>query len=250
MRSRLHQLSYARVTATLALFLALGTGGAYAAETIGSSDIINESILSQDIKNGEVKAGDIGLNAVFGNRISDGTIHSPDIALNSIPGSRVLNNTLTGDDINESTLGKVGDADTLDGKDLSELEGPRAYGRLDPQTCNIDDVCSISEAKNVANIRRLTSGRYCIKVDGLDPGNGLDSDTIPLVATVDFDRTAAPQGNASVMTFEEGICLADEFVVYTMRQPQVAVQAAGGGTTSVAGNAQLAGDIAFSFIVP
>jgi hypothetical protein len=37
---------------------------AYAANTVGSSDIINESILSADIKNGEVKAADIATDAV------------------------------------------------------------------------------------------------------------------------------------------------------------------------------------------
>ena len=38
-------LTYANVASSIALFVALGTGGAYAADTIGSSDIINESIL-------------------------------------------------------------------------------------------------------------------------------------------------------------------------------------------------------------
>ena len=36
--------SHTTVVAYLALFAALGTGGAYAANTIGSSDIIDESI--------------------------------------------------------------------------------------------------------------------------------------------------------------------------------------------------------------
>jgi hypothetical protein len=49
----------ANAIAYVALFAALG-GTAYAADTIGSSDIINESILSQDIKNGEVMTSDLG----------------------------------------------------------------------------------------------------------------------------------------------------------------------------------------------
>ena len=52
LRSR---LTYANVMSTIAVFAALGTGGAYAADTIGSADIIDDSILSQDIKDGEVK---------------------------------------------------------------------------------------------------------------------------------------------------------------------------------------------------
>ena len=50
---RTHVIGY------IALFVALG-GTAYAADTVGSSDIIDESILSQDIKNGEVMTSDLG----------------------------------------------------------------------------------------------------------------------------------------------------------------------------------------------
>ena len=43
----------------LALFLVISGGTAYAANTIGSSDIKNESILSQDVKNGQVLSPDL-----------------------------------------------------------------------------------------------------------------------------------------------------------------------------------------------
>src|SRR5438034_1258186 len=45
----------------LALFLVIAGGTAYAANTVGSSDIIDESILSQDLKNGEVNSGHISI---------------------------------------------------------------------------------------------------------------------------------------------------------------------------------------------
>jgi hypothetical protein len=86
----------------LALFLVLTGGVAYAANTIGSSDIIDESILSQDVKNGEVKTADIGTNQV----------RSADVRNDSLAGGG-----LTGADINESGLGIVPNADQLDGTD-------------------------------------------------------------------------------------------------------------------------------------
>jgi hypothetical protein len=58
-------LSYANVMATLAFLIAVAGGTAYAADTIGSSDIINEAILSEDLKNGEVGTVDIGTNQVL-----------------------------------------------------------------------------------------------------------------------------------------------------------------------------------------
>ena len=53
------RLTYANVASSIALFIALGTGGAYAADTIGSADIIDESILVEDIKNGEVTTSEL-----------------------------------------------------------------------------------------------------------------------------------------------------------------------------------------------
>jgi hypothetical protein len=45
-------------------FLASPELRAFAANTVGSSDIINETILSEDIKNSQVKASDIATDAV------------------------------------------------------------------------------------------------------------------------------------------------------------------------------------------
>jgi len=50
MKFRKH-LSYANVTATSALVLALGTGAVYAAGEIGSREIANNSVRTQDLKN-------------------------------------------------------------------------------------------------------------------------------------------------------------------------------------------------------
>ena len=64
-------LTYANVTATLALVIALGGGAAYAANTIGSSDIIDESIQSVDLKNGQVRTADVVNDGLTGADIKD-----------------------------------------------------------------------------------------------------------------------------------------------------------------------------------
>ena len=63
----------------LALFLVIAGGTAYAADTIGSSDIINESIQSVDLENNEVKAVDIANNQVLGADVRDGTLTGADM---------------------------------------------------------------------------------------------------------------------------------------------------------------------------
>jgi hypothetical protein len=68
------------VLGAIGYFAALATGGAYAANTIGSSDVIDESLLSQDLKNGTVALSDLGSNSVGFDEIRPSNVFSSDIA--------------------------------------------------------------------------------------------------------------------------------------------------------------------------
>src|SRR5574339_192699 len=77
--------SLVKVRAVTAGFLALATFiavafmsspelQAFAANTVGSIDIIDESIQSVDIKNGQVKNADLAASAVTSGKIKDGEV--------------------------------------------------------------------------------------------------------------------------------------------------------------------------------
>ena len=119
--SRLRPRSIYDVMAAIACIAALGTGTAYAADTIGSADIIDESILSVDIKNTEVKGADLATNAVTTAKIANGSVLNADLGANAITGDKVLDNALTGADINESALGQVPSAATAGSAPVSGL---------------------------------------------------------------------------------------------------------------------------------
>ncbi len=101
LRSR---LTYANVISSLALFLVISGGTAYAVNTIGSDDVIDDSLTSADIKNQTVGTADLAINSVWGSRIRDNAILSAHVVDNVLTGNDVQNNSLTGDDINEATL--------------------------------------------------------------------------------------------------------------------------------------------------
>jgi hypothetical protein len=65
-------------------FLASPEMRAFAANTVGSADIINNSIQSVDIKDGEVKAPDLASNAVTASKIKDGEVKAAEIATDAI----------------------------------------------------------------------------------------------------------------------------------------------------------------------
>jgi hypothetical protein len=94
------KLTYANVTSTLALFLALG-GVSYAAISVGSREIRNNSVRTQDVRNNQIRSRDIR-NRTIVNR-------------------DVLTNTLSGLQINENTLGRVPDAARLQGREPSSF---------------------------------------------------------------------------------------------------------------------------------
>jgi hypothetical protein len=87
-------VTFANVMSCLAVFIALATSGAYAANTIFSEDIVDGEVKSRDVLNETLGSGD------------------------------VLNNSLRGADIQESTLSSVPhafDADRVGGRTAAEL---------------------------------------------------------------------------------------------------------------------------------
>ena len=113
------RITYANVTSTLALLVALGTGTAYAAVQITSSsqispgviqgsDIKNGSIGSQQVKGlkgGDIRPGSIGsteVAGISGSDIKNATIGAPQIKPNSIGPQQVKG--LTNADISDDTV--------------------------------------------------------------------------------------------------------------------------------------------------
>jgi hypothetical protein len=94
----------------LALVLVLMGGVAYAANTIGSADVIDNSLLSADLKDNQaVKSAD-----VRDDTLSNGGLAAADLKPDSVGTSEAADNSLTGNDIDESSLGEVPSA-TLGG---------------------------------------------------------------------------------------------------------------------------------------
>ena len=110
--ARLRPRSAYDVMAAIACFGVLAGGTAYAANTIGSSDIINESILSEDIKNGEVKNSELAGDSVGTNKIAPGNVTTSDIAANSVTAAKIPNDAGGSDNVNATRI------DGLDGGHL------------------------------------------------------------------------------------------------------------------------------------
>ena len=102
MRRIRSRLTYANVVATLALVIAVAGGTAYAANTVLSTDIVNDQVYSADVRNDTLAGG--GLTAAD---LRNGSVGNTEIADGGVRSADVQNESLTGADIKEQALDVV-----------------------------------------------------------------------------------------------------------------------------------------------
>jgi hypothetical protein len=108
--------SPALMISLVALFVSLG-GVGYAAATIGSSQITNNSVRGKDIRNSTITGKDVKNSGLTGS----------DVKNSGLTGSDVKNSSLTGSDVLESSLGKVPNAAHADDASTVGGQGPGAF---------------------------------------------------------------------------------------------------------------------------
>ena len=153
---------HATVVAYLGLFVALATGGAYAASELGKGDVA-----SKHIKNGGIKNKDIAGNAVTSPKVENGSLLGEDFAAGQLP---------------EGERGPQGE------QGIQGLPGTaRAYGRV-----AVDG--TLSRSKNIAAVTGVnnanpTLGGYCVL---LDPS--IEAATAVIVADPDYGNSSTDEG--------------------------------------------------------
>ena len=99
------RITYANVTATLALAVALTTGTAYAAATITSADIVNGTIAQADVAANSLGTRVIKDGGVKTQDIRDGAVTSADVLDQSIDDVDLATDSVTGDETAPSSVG-------------------------------------------------------------------------------------------------------------------------------------------------
>lgn len=75
---RIPRFTYSSVTATVALFVALG-GSSYAALTITGGNVRNGSLTGSDIKNESIKGADVDNGTLTGSDLKNGSVAASDV---------------------------------------------------------------------------------------------------------------------------------------------------------------------------
>lgn len=117
---------------------------AFAANTVGSADIINNSIQSVDIKDGEVKTDDIAPGAVGSLRIKDNDVKAQDIAPNAVGASEIADGTITYADASRSFVKIEHRNDCNCGGTGWDPDGQSSFERVFDDAVTLSSVISIS----------------------------------------------------------------------------------------------------------
>jgi hypothetical protein len=174
MRVKLRQhLTYANVTATLALFVALG-GSSYAAFRVGSREIADNSIRSRDVHNHTLTRHDLARNTLDGSVIRESR-------LGRVPRASVADNATRLGGVTAEDLRLKCPANTLPIASVCVESQPRApvpYGTAAEQCARV--------ANPPTPGRRLpTHGELLAALQGLDlaPGGELTGEVYPSQST-------------------------------------------------------------------
>lgn len=176
-------MTYANVTATLALFIALG-GGAYAATVLPANSVGPRQLKSSAVERSKIKSQ----------------------AVNS---AKVRDNSLTGADINEGALGKVASAASAD-KATNATNAVRALtaAALDKVTYKSATATAPADSASTAATATCDAGQHVVgggvKLDA--PADGLVDDSYPDVSNTAWTAHVANAPGAAQNFTVYAIC--------------------------------------------
>jgi hypothetical protein len=181
MRGLHPSLTYANLVSTLALFIALGGAGAYAADQLAEKSvgapqlrpaavtadkIRKNAVTAPKIKALAVKQGKLANGSVTASKMSAAAIATGSLAQTAVTTEKIAPEAVTGDKVAEGTLSQVPSAARADFATSAESANPPAFAAVDFEG-NTNP--SLSKGLSAADVRRKSEGIYCIIVPDFNP---------------------------------------------------------------------------------
>ena len=233
MKMRRPRLTYANVTSTLALFIALTGATAFAATKIPDNSvgefqlrsgaitakkIRKNAVTAPKIKAEAVKQGKLANGSVVASKMTQGSVASSSIQEGAVTNAKLGPEAVTGDKALESTFSQVPSASKADFATAAESGNPPAFAAISSEA-TIDS----SFSKNIAAVKEGSlGGIYCVSAAGFTPrgaqvtarftGEGDVTAYVRIGGTVD-----CPAPLVEVQTFDGGARVKEPFYVALYR---------------------------------
>jgi hypothetical protein len=182
MRRASTRATYANVSATLALVIALGGGAAFASGQLGPKSVgepqlrpgavtapklRKNAVTPPKIAAQAVKRGKLAAGAVDNSKLAGGAVSTDKLAGGAVTSEKIAAGAVTGDKVDEASLGQVPSAARADSASSAESANPVAFAAVD-QEGHVDG--SLSKGIAAADVSRgAEGGIYCVAAPGLNP---------------------------------------------------------------------------------
>jgi hypothetical protein len=221
------RLSYADVISTLALLIALGTGGAYAASklpdrsvgefqlrpgAVTAEKLRKNAVTAPKIKAEAIKQGKIANGSITAAKLTGGSVAGSSLQEGSVSNSKLAPEAVTGDKALESTFSEVPSAAKADFATNAESASPPTFAAVSSEA-TIDS----SLSKNVAAVKEGSlPGIYCLSAAGFNPRGGQVTPRFSgegdVTAYLRIGGTAdCPAPQVEVQTFDGGVRTREPF---------------------------------------
>lgn len=174
------RLTYANITSTLALFVALGGAGAFAAGQIAPKSVgerqlrpgavtaeklRKNAVIAPKIKALAVKQGKIANGAVSSAKLANEVVGAEKLAAGAVTTEKLGADSVTGEKVDESSLGQVPSAAQADFAISAESANPALFAHI-----NADGSVDGSNSKGIgsAEVKLVGVGVYCIAPPGFN----------------------------------------------------------------------------------
>jgi hypothetical protein len=233
MRRFRRKLTYANLTSTLALFIALTGAGAYAANQLADKSvgerqlrpgavtadkIRKNAVTAPKIKGLAVKQGKLANGSVTAAKMTPAAIEARSLAVAAVTNEKLAPDAVTGDKVAESTLSQVPSANTANFATAAESANPPAFAAVDFEG-NLN--LALSKGITDADVVRKSAGVYCIAVPAFNPRGAQVTPRNPgeggISAYVTIGGTAScPAPQVEVETYK-GVLTSEAFYVSLYR---------------------------------
>jgi hypothetical protein len=176
------RLSYANLTSSIAMLVALGTSGAWAAGQLAPSSvgerqlrpgavtadkIRKNAVTAPKIKALAVKQGKLANGAVTEAKLATASVSDEKLVSGAVTGEKLAPEAVTGEKVAESTLGQVPTAAKADIASFAESANPVAFAAVS-QEAAVDT--SLSKGIGASDVKQgAEAGIYCISAPGFSP---------------------------------------------------------------------------------
>ena len=133
----------------VALFVALG-GVSYAAATIGSAEIENNSVRSKDVKNGDLRGKDLKANTIGGSRVLESSLGQVPSAANADSATKATS---------ADSATSAANAETLDGVDGAQYVRVKTRARCHQRH---QRSTQLRERRQRGQLSNLAGGQYTV----------------------------------------------------------------------------------------